>query len=430
MKTAASLLFTLLLASPTAAQVPPPEQPSEDQGSDITRIIRDILGPDILEQSQFPLPDLGLPQTQSVGIDNIPVSINIADDNALDSVKFEGEWLVVSAYSPPLASSPQDKGELLGETRLLLRGLKPPFDIVVAAPSAVTAELEFARVHGHIEDRNGNAVLVSPQDGYYRGSEAAILTLGPKPVRLGIDLPPETITKFEQTRGKVDISKPKELFRGAVLTVQLTERGLAGGTSQSIKGEVRLQIDGQKPPFDFTLDYGVPESGFKMPLTLSAFITDWAGRKTHVMAKQLDFNGPGYDYRLTLDAFKQGRDVANFQFSELKNATKTNIRGQAVFNAYKGLPAGSYLKIRLRSTLGPNQEPRDLSTTAVSLNGQSGYVDFTASAPSINFDPELPAPLIDLAIINPAGNVIFESGAVPANPSATNLIVLSPRPFY
>ena len=426
MKKVVSVLLTLLLTSPAQAQLAPqplleaPAAEQDNQGSDITRIIRDILGEDA-----FPPPPGQPVQTQSAGIDNIPVSVEIAPDAA-----FEGEWLVVSAYSPPRANGSQDKGELLGETRLLLRGLTPPFKIVVAAPTAVTMGLEFAQIRGRIEDSNGNAVLTSPEYGLYRGAEAASLMLQAKPRQLGAQLPPETIVKFERAQGRVDITDPGALFRGAVLTVQLTEKGLAGGMSQSIKGETRLQIDGQTPPFNFTLDYGVPEDGFKMPLELSAFITDWAGRKTHVMAKTLEFNGPDYDYRVKLDAFKQGRDVANFQFTQAENAAQTEIKGQAIFNAYKGLPLGSYLKIRLRSPLSANQEPREISTTAVSLNGISGNVDFTASAPSINFDPELPAPLIDLAIVNPSGNVMFESGSSPVSETAINLITLSPRPIY
>ena len=389
------------------------------QDSDITNIIRDILG-----DSQFPMPG-GIPPIQSTGIENIPVSVEIDP-----SATYEGEWLVISAHAPPKSNNPQDKGELLGETRLLLRGLTPPFNVVIAAPTAVTMELDYANIRGHIEDKNGKTILMSQQDGRFDGAEASKLRLAPKPQRLGVELPPETIVKFEQTRGQVELTGSNDLFRGAVLTVQLTETGLVGGNTNAIKGETRLQIDGQQPPFKFTLDYGVPENGYAMPQVISAFITDWAGRKTHVMATPLEFNGPNYDYRLKLDAFKQGRDVGNFNFTTPENAAQIELRGQAIFNAYKGLPQGSYLKVRLRSPLGPGNQPREISTTAISLNGKSGNIDFTANAPSINFDPELPIPLIDLSIINPSGNVIFESEAQPVNTSSVNFITLSPRSIY
>ena len=412
MKAIAFVIFAFLFAAPSWAQSP-------SQDGDITNIIRDILG-----DTQFPMPS-GIPPLQTQGIENIPVNVEIDP-----SAAFEGEWLVIGAYSPPKPNAALRQGELLGETRLLLRGLTPPLNVVIAAPTAVTMDLDYAVIRGHIEDRNGKTILVSQEDGRFNGTEPAKLMLAPKPVRLGVELPPQTIVKFEQTRGQVDISGPKDLFRGAVLTVQLTETGLVGGNTNAIKGETRLQIDGQTAPFAFTLDYGVPENGFAMPLVISAFITDWAGRKTHVMAKPLEFNGADYDYRLTLDAFRQGQDVGNFHFTTPENAARTDIKGQAVFNAYKGLPLGSYLKIRLRSPLGPGNQPRELSTTAISLNGQSGNVDFTASAPSINFDPELPTPLIDLSIVNSLGNVLFESGAHPVNATALNLITLSPRPIY
>lgn len=416
MKAIVSVIFASLLAAPALAQVPQTPPP---QDSDITNIIRGILG-----DTQFPMPG-GIPPIQSMGIENIPVNVEI-DPSAI----YEGEWLVISANAPPKSNAPQDKGELLGETRLLLRGLAPPLNVVIAAPTAVTMELDYAIIRGHIEDRNGRTILVSQQDGRFDGAEPSKIMLAPKPVRLGVQMSPQTIVKFEQTRGQVDITGSKDLFRGAVLTVQLTETGLVGGNTNAIKGETRLQIDGQQPPFKFTLDYGVPENGYAMPQVISAFITDWAGRKTHVMAKPLEFNGPDYDYRLKLDAFKQGQDVGNFNFTTAENAAQIALRGQAIFNAYKGLPLGSYLKVRLRSPLGPGNQPREISTTAISLNGQSGNIDFTASTPSINFDPELPTPLIDLTIVNPSGNVIFESESQPVNVASVNLITLSPRPIY
>ena len=423
MKAIVSVIFASLLAAPALAQVPqtPPHAPmqADPQDSDITNIIRGILG-----DTQFPMPG-GIPPIQSMGIENIPVNVEI-DPSAI----YEGEWIVISAHAPQKSNAPQDKGELLGETRLLLRGLTPPLNVVIAAPAAVTMELDYAIIRGHIEDRNGKTILVSQQDGRFNGAEASKLMLAPKPVRVGVEMPPQTIVKFEQTRGQVDITGSKDLFRGAVLTVQLTETGLVGGNTNAIKGETRLQIDGQQPPFKFTLDYGVPENGYAMPQVISAFISDWAGRKTHVMAKPLEFNGPDYDYRLKLDAYKQGQDVGNFNFTTPENAAQIELRGQAIFNAYKGLPRGSYLKVRLRSPLGPGNQPREISTTAISLNGQSGNIDFIASAPSINFDPELPTPLIDLTIVNPSGNVIFESESQPVNTSSVNLITLSPRPIY
>ncbi len=420
MKRAVISLAALMLSADLAAQVPAP--PPDNSGSDITNIIRDILGE---TQIAFPPPP-GTDMAQSTGIDNIPVSITLAEGTA-----FDGEWLVVSAYAPPPPNRPRSKGELLGETRLLLRGLSSPFNVIIAAPAAVTAELEFADIRGRIEDKNGNSVLVTDQPGQYSGVEAASLVLSPQSSsRIGAALPVKTIVGIEQTQGRVDISKPDALFRGAVLTVQLIESGLVGGTQSAIKGESQINIDGQNPPFKFTLDYGVPQDGFDMPLTLSAFITDWAGRKTHVMAKPLDFNGPNYDYRLKVDAFKQGREVANFEFSNPSDAARTEIRGQAIFNAYKGLERDSVLKIHLLNPLSQNGQARELSTTSVSLNGLSGNIDFSASAPSANFDPELPAPLMEVVIENASGNILFESAAIAVDPATLNVAVLSPRPIY
>jgi len=260
----------------------------------------------------------------------------------LDGTAFDGEWLVVKAFAPPPPNQPRAKGELLGETRLLLRGLMPPLTVIIAAPKAVTAELNFADIRGHIEDKNGNTILMSTQPYQYSGTEAAQLLLAPPPsAEASADLP---------------------------------------------------IIDRQRPPFKFTLEYGVPQDGFDMPMTLSAFITDWAGRKTHVMAKPLDFNGPNYDYRMTVDAFKQGQEVTNFEFSSPDDAARTNINGQAVFNAYKGIERDSVLKIRLLDPLSTDPQTREISTTIVSLNGLSGNVDFSASAMSFNVATLTPRP--------------------------------------
>ena len=420
MKRTALSLAALMLSADLSAQVPVPQP--ETGGSDITNIIRDILGE---AQIAFPPPP-GTDTAQSAGLDNIPVSIDM-----LDGTAFDGEWLVVKAFAPPPPNQPRAKGELLGETRLLLRGLMPPLTVIIAAPKAVTAELNFADIRGHIEDKNGNTILMSTQPYQYSGTEAAQLLLAPPPsAEASADLPIKTIVGFEQTQGQVDISKPDSFFRGAVLTVQLTESGLVGGTQSAVKGETQIIIDRQRPPFKFTLEYGVPQDGFDMPMTLSAFITDWAGRKTHVMAKPLDFNGPNYDYRMTVDAFKQGQEVTNFEFSSPDDAARTNINGQAVFNAYKGIERDSVLKIRLLNPLSTDPQTREISTTIVSLNGLSGNVDFSASAPSLNFDPELPAPLMEVLIINPAGDIIFESDAKPVDPMSFNVATLTPRPSY
>lgn len=424
--------------APVFAQASPSAPPAQDgsTGNDITDIIRDILGDTTFPS--FP----GAPGSEpSVGIDNIPVSLTIeASSDAPDISTYENGWLVVSAYSSENPESlsnsrgapaqARETGTLLGQTRLLLRGLTPPYNIVIAAPRAVTSELEFARIEGRIEDSNGTEILTTPQAGYYSGSAPAALMLSPVLTLGSPALPPETLVKFETAQGEISIPKDSEIFRGAVLTVQLIEAGLVGGTRQNIKGESRMQLDALTPPYAFKLDYGVPESGFKMPLTLSAFITNWAGRKTHVMAESVDFNGPDFNYRLTLDAYRLGGDVADFRFSDSASAAKVKIEGLAVFNAYKGLPLGSYLQVKLKSPIGPNGQPQDLGTTAISLDGRSGNVDFMIDAPSVNFDPELPNPFMEVKVFNSLGNALFQSDSILVMPGAKNIITLSPLTIY
>ena len=148
------------------------------------------------------------------------------------------------------------------------------------------------------------------------------------------------------------------------------------------------------------------------------------------MEKTIDFNGPDFDYLLKLDAYRLGGDVANFRFSDPVSAAKAKVEGLAVFNAYKGLPLGSYLQINLKSPIGPNGRPQELSSTALSLDGRSGNVDFIIDAPSVNFDPELPKPLMDVTVFNSLGNALFQSESVPVTLGAKNIITLSPLTIY
>ena len=421
MRRVISFLIALSLATFAAAQSSPNAEP---QDNDITNIIRDILG-DV--DGAFPPPPSGVGAVVDV------MAVNIQVDEKSQKSEAEqvmGDWLVVSAYTPSNSTNSRSKGELLSQTKLRLNFLTLPLEIYLNTPRSTDDEGRETHLYGHMEDRNGRIVMSSGDLPVKAETVGATLFLSAVSNQSSLAITAPTISGFEQAKGKVDLSDRNSLFRGAVLTVQLSETGLAGGLGNKIIGEVRVDIDQGRAPFDFTIDYGVPDGGFDMPLVLTAFITDWANRKTHVMAKALDYNGPNYDYRLKLDSFKQGADVADFRFTSPENAARTEIKGQALFNAYRGLPLGSYLKIRLRSPLGPNQQPQDLSTTAITLDNKRGAVDFTATAPSTYFDPELPAPLIDLAVINPSGNVLFESEAVPVNASATNLITLSPRPIY
>jgi hypothetical protein len=421
MKIVISYLFALFVSSFALAQSP---QSADPQDNDITNIIRDILG-DV--DGAFPPP----PSAMGSVVDVMAINIQLGENTPTnDPAQPLGDWLVVSAYAPPNSSNSRSKGELLSETKLRLKDLNPPFEIYLTTPQSAAGESRETHLYGYIEDRNGRIVMTSGESPTRAQTVGATLSFRPTAISTSPVMTTPTISGFEQAKGKVDLSDRNSLFRGAVLTVQLSETGLAGGQGNKIIGDVRVDIDQRSAPFDFTLDYGVPNGGFKTPLVLTAFITDWANRKTHVMAKALDYNGPNYDYRLKLDSFKQGAEVADFRFTTPENAARTEIKGQALFNAYRGLPLGSYLKIRLRSPLGPNQQPQDLSTTAIALNNKRGAVDFTAVAPSTYFDPELPALLLDLAVINPSGNVLFESEATPVNPSATNLITLSPRPIY
>lgn len=423
-------LLTALLISVLAppalsfAQTAPPD----DLPADMTQIIRGILG-------ELPGPaDIGFPPPPSsaAGLMSFPVRVTLQGPQGSQDQQAQAanmaEWLVIAAYAPK-ANNPQRRGELLGETRILLRGLTAPYDMRVDIPAAAAQEMTY--ITGRIEDKNGN-IIRTPLGGKLaqtRGSAPAQLVMAPAERPDPAATPASTPIRAESLQGRVNLSEPEDIFRGASLTVQLFEAGLAGGQGVLIRGEKQISIDGQRPPYPFDLTFGVPENGFDMPLQLQAFITDWAGRKTHVMAQGIDYNGPGFDYRLTLDAFRQGLEVTQFNAAQAP-AAKSEVRGQAVFRAPRGLPSGAYLRLELINPLGATESQSSLASQIVPVNAGLDRVDFALLAPSVNFDPELPKPILNITLESPAGIPLFERKNIPAQENIPQIIQLFTLPNY
>ena len=385
--------------------------PAQAQFEDLGGILEDILGGQIPGQT---------PIYGDAGIESIPIVIRY--DTEID---YTGHMLIATAYVPNDPNGGRAKPQILGQTRLLLTGLTQPLQITIPVPKPVTQDLTFSRITAEIIDSNTNQVLINERDGLYRGAEPPTLILRPVGARSTTPSQPNYIG-FETIKGRVKLSGRNPALRGGKLTIQLLENALAGGTSVTIAAENVISIDNLSPPFNFTLDRGIPERGADIPLAFKAWISDWAGRKTHVIRRPVAYNGPDIDYTLTLDALVQGADTQRGRNLDPNLMAQAIISGEAVFDANRGLPSDARLKITLKKAVGAMGENRLLATQTILLSGLSGNAPFALSTASTNFDPLIPAPHLNLQIVDRNDRVYFESGDISAQ-EGPQTIRLYPR---
>lgn len=409
--------------------------------------IGDIID-EIFKGGQFPKPE---GERDQIGrIDNIPVDVRFdVDENGLPAEAM----LIVSAYAPPPPNVRRSAPLMLGQTRLLMTDLTSPAQIIIAAPSSITQDLDYARIEAKIIDFNGATIFELPFPGKYQGYEAPVLNL--VPVGGIVSSAPPTNTgslSSETVRGSVKLNGKAPKFAGSNLIVRLVEDGLAGGTSSMIAGETRQILDGKSTPFEFELERVIDSTRADTQLALEVWIEDWAGRKTHVTPAPIPYNGPDTKYRIRLDA------IGPLPYNPLPRNTlpkpvvpkpvvkpkptpkpivrpkpvvrpkpivrpkppvntKQQINGEAQFNADKGLPKGSVLIAVLESTAqtGQSTRPVTLASTRVFLDGMSGNITFKLTANSVDLDPTLPTPVLRLRIESKDGTLFF------SNPGGTRL---------
>jgi len=300
--------------------------------------------------------------------------------------------------------------------------LNSPLSVVIAAPSRVTREIDFARIEAKIVDFDGNTLLKADKDGEFRGYDAPIMELK----RVGFSNQPTSQNptssgnvKFETVRGNVGINGSVPNFRGGKLTVRLMEDGLAGG-GQTIVGEKQIDIDNAQPPYEFEIDRTIMPGKENTPLVMEAWIEDWANRRTHATARPVTFTGSNTAYRLRLDPVGNSSQAPTpIPFG--------NIQGEARFNAFKGLPAGSTLFIELERPVAGNR-PQLITKTQVSLDGRSGNIPFILD--NANVDPNLPTPNLRARIEDSNGTILFSNpGGTPWTTSSTG-VDLRASAFY
>jgi hypothetical protein len=303
---------------------------------------------------------------------------------------------------------------LIGETKLLLDNLGSPISIVIAAPSRVTREIDFARITAKIVDFDGNILMEADQDGEFRGYDAPIMQLR----RVGFtgqptpqNPTPTGNVQFETVRGNVGINGSTPNFRGGTLVVRLVEDGLAGG-GQTIVGEKQINIDGAPAPYEFEIERTIMPGSANTPLVLEAWIEDWADRKSHATARPVNFNGANTAYRLRLDP------VSNGTPTPIPYVPDT-LQSEARFNAFKGLPSGATLIVELERPV-PGNRPQLITHTRVPLDGRSGNIPFTLDG--ANLAPNLPAPIMRARIEDANGTILFSNpGGTPWTANSTGV---------
>lgn len=423
----APALMMGLMSAPASAQ----------QAPDYGAIIRDII------KSVPQNPVITTPQTGQAQA--IPLSVNFDMPPNID-----GARLIVSALAP-------DNG-LLGESRIILNGLQPPLSLSLFVPPQSQNSDGYIVLKARIDDANGETQMATSSDTIYTNGEA-IMRLSPVQSAAGSTGP---ITAFNVARGTVSLKADGGLFQDAKLTVQLVEAGLAGGQGSLVKGETVILITDSARPIPFEMNYGTPRGGFKMPLGLKAFVTDWAGRVTHVMPNRAAFDGPDKTYRLSLDRILTGAEVQPFEFSEPPSPeppspeppstepsspelnepsdfeTETIIpavetppavaqpaliilSGDSRFSATRGLPRGSVLTVELWQRMA-GVDNAVMSRRAIVLDGLSGDVAFTLPPARPMTDPNRTEPELWLG-----GNITAQDGTVLFTTSGQQVVSDSPR---
>ena len=374
--------------------------PAYAQFEDLGGILEDILG-------GTPLPGQ-TPIYGETGIENIPVLIRY--DNAED---YAEHFLILTAYRPSDPNGAAKPSRMLGQTRLLLTGLEQPLQVTIPVPRDITKELTFASITAEVIDVNENRVLTTERDGVFRGTEAPELTLRPLS-----SLPPPSerpdYTGFETITGEVSFNARNVKLNGGTLTIQLLENALAGGTSVTIAAEKVINIKGSSLTIPFTLDRGLTSEGSQPALAFKAWINDWAGRKTHVIREPVPYNGPDIEYQLKLDVLAQGANTRAGRNLDPNLMAQATVSGEALFDARSGMPGDARLKVTLSRAVGAVGENRRLSSQTIILRGFEGRAPFALSTASTNFDPLIPAPLLNLQIVDRNERIYFDSGDVPA----------------
>ncbi|HHL43013.1 MAG TPA: hypothetical protein ENJ42_05300 [Hellea balneolensis] len=388
------LVAVLVIVQPASAQ-------NRRADPDLGGILEDILGGK--RDGGIVSPRFGL-------IENIPVMVKYDQGNTPIP---DGSMVVITAYAPPAPNERRAYPLVLGESRILLRSLYAPLQLVIAVPSTVTENIDYANIDARIIDPAGQTIFGMPERVQYRGRDQAVVNLRDQRTTTR-PFPDENLVKFETVSGQVSIPYEIMMGRGANLVVRLVEDGLAGGPNQIIAGETRQMLDGISLPYKFSLTRPLNTKTADVPLVFDVWIEDWAGRKTFTLAKPVRFNGGGRFYDLPLVALTLDQPVTQPQPPAPVSAIPPTITGEARFDAYKGLPKGSVMIVELERQ-DYTARPARIASQRIPLDGLSGYIKFDLRPTETGIYDQNPKPRLRIRIEDKSGRVFF------SNPGGTEL---------
>lgn len=269
----------LLMATPSQAQLGP---------------LEDILNDIIVDSRRG-----GHGHHQIGSVETIPVDVDMATLRS-----FVGHSLVINVFKPVEPGMTQP--ELIGQSRILLTGMPNQLGMAVFVPEPVTRDLDFAVVNGAVLDPAGNEVLITRQEEFYKGRGTVNLDLVPIGNQ-GAPTAPAVPAKMEELKGKAYLPKDApQLMRGASMTIELVEidnSGLAGGTgfSERIITQTFVDLDKEKSPFKFKMEYPASHIQAGKTVILRAQLKDWAGRVMYEDFRGVPFRGKDDDYKINLE---------------------------------------------------------------------------------------------------------------------------------
>lgn len=420
-------ILTLLALSIMSLSLSPTASARQQQGG-FPDILGDIFG------GQTPSP-YGNAPIFGVYIENIPVQVTF--DSRPDLLP-PGAMLVLTATAPPDPNVRRARPLVIGETRLLISRLAPPLSLVIAVPSDMARELDYAQIDAKIIDVNGNTAYRLENSAHYSGGQPPFLALEPvgaftaTPPGTGGPMPPYTPPKIEVIDARIELPVGSTLMRGSTLVLQVTEVALAGGTRPSTVKEERVDIDQRKAPFSVKLNVPTGADGVLDSPQLTAYIEDWTGQKTFVYPRPVPINpaqgGQRARVAVRLDPILTGSQVIpDAPDYILPSAQSTPVYGKAVFDAWKGLPRDSFLTVK---ALDPNNLSRSFNEITIPLNSRSGYIDFSFEYNEGAQPLNGPAPLLSAQITNSSNQSLFTTRRLRAAVTGENTIELSATPQY
>ncbi len=398
--------------------------------------------------------------TNAVYIETIP--LNVTFDARADLLPPEAT-LIVTAIAPAPPNVRRAKPLVIGETRLLISRLAPPLQMVIAVPSDMAREIDYAVIEARIVDANGNTTHRLNERVEYAGAEPPFLNLipegaltqsiphqgsdpyygqpstppvtgphtSPQPYTPQPHTPSQTGQQLASISGLALINGTAPILRGGKLIVRVYENALAGGLSNDAISEEIIDIDNRHAPYDFQIFVPLGADGRLESPEIEAYIQDWAGRKTHVMRGPIPFTTDAQNnarVSLNLDSIVSGSEAVPADRVYIPPASAlTTVKGTAKIFAPRGLPAGSTLVVDL---VDAQDISRQIEQSRVPLDGLSGDVPFNFSVETSKLRLTAGDPLLNGRVETQDGKVLLSSRALVTLSDTDAQLDLQPTELY